>query len=414
MTARTTAANNQVDAVPIALPIDSPGIAKTAQTYIGGHSKLALAGGHWLQQLDASWSSTENNNIDPVTGPRSEAGGDRYKLNYQNTALFGFAGPLPTQHSATLAVDYEHARYVQRGTASPFGDPNQNRQRNMAGLVGEYRIALPQAVTLSGSVRHDFDSDFRDVTTYRGALTWQLAATDTAFNLAYGTGQKAPTFIERYGFASSISFPFVGNANLKPAQSHGWEMGVSQSLWQDKLRVNATYFSERLENEILGFVKQGAFFTAVNLPGSSLRDGIELALAASLPAGFAAHSSYTYLDATARDNTSGLLKDEVRRPHHQVSGDLNWQAPNGRVRANLYANYSGEQRDFDFQTFPATRVALKNFLVVGAGTSYAISRWVEVYARVDNAFNQHYEEILGYQSLGIAGYAGIRLRYDRL
>ena len=414
LTARTTAANNQVDAVPIALPIDSPGVAKTDQTYIGTHAKLALAGGHWLQQLDATWSSTDNDNVDPTTGPPSEVGGDRYKLSYQNTALFALAGLLPSQHSATLAVDYEYASYVQRGTASFFGDPNLHRHMNMAGLVGEYRVSLPRAIALSGSVRHDFDSEFRDVTTYRGALTWQFAPTASAFNLAYGTGQKAPTFTERFGFASSILFPFFGNSALKPAQSHGWEIGLSQPLFAGRLRVNATYFSERLDNEILGFVRQGAFFTAVNLPGTSLRDGIEIALSATLPVGFTASTSYTYLDATARDHVSGHLEDEVRRPHHQVSGNLTWNAPGGRWHTNVYLNYSGQQRDFDFQSFPATRVDLKNFTVLGASATYDVARWLEVYARVDNALDERYEEILGYQAPGIAGYAGLRLRYDRM
>ncbi len=35
------------------------------------------------------------------------------------------------------------------------------------GLVGEYRVDLPHALGLSASVRHDFNSDFRDVTTWR-------------------------------------------------------------------------------------------------------------------------------------------------------------------------------------------------------------------------------------------------------
>ena len=416
MTARTTAANNQYDS-GFPLPTDTAAVAKTDQSYIGTHGKLALADGHWLQQIDLTWSKTGNDNVDPSAAFLNSVDGERYKANYQNTLRFALAGPMPSRHSVTIAVDHQHATFDQSGPAAPGFDPNQHQHMNMTGLVGEYRIELPYEVSLSGSIRHDFDSQFDDVTTYRGALTWLLTPTATTFNLAYGTGQKAPTFIDRFGYFKfdAQANPFVGNPKLKPSQSHGWEIGFSQPLLAERLRLNVTWFSERLEDEILGYTQIGnLLFSAVNLPGTSIRDGLEFALNARLPAGFSASTSYTYLDAIARDVTSHLLKDEVRRPHHQLGANLGWASPSQRIHADLHMHYTGEQHDLFFGTFPAQAVALENFTVVGMSASYDVTRSLQVYARLDNVFDEHYEEVLGYQAPGVAGFMGLRLSYDRL
>ena len=76
-------------------------------------------------------------------------------------------------------------------------------------------------------------------------------------------------------------------------------------------------------------------------------------------------------------------------------------------------HYTGEQRDLFFGTFPAQPVTLKNFTVVGMSASYTVTRWLELHARVDNALDERYEEVLGYQAPGVAGYLGLRLTYDR-
>ena len=44
--------------------------------------------------------------------------------------------------------------------------------------------------------------------------------------------------------------------------------------------------------------------------------------------------------------------------------------------------------------------------------SYKVQPGVEIYGRVENVFNQKYEEIFGYNTPGIAAYAGVRLTFD--
>ena len=82
-----------------------------------------------------------------------------------------------------------------------------------------------------------------------------------------GTGIKNPTYTELYGFDPSS---FVGNPNLKPEKSKGWDAGIDQTFAGGDVLVTATYFSARLKDEI--FTDFSVFpFTAGNRTTTSTR-----------------------------------------------------------------------------------------------------------------------------------------------
>ena len=81
LTARNVDSHNQVDSDFITgLPVDTPGLTKTEQRYLGSHAKLALADGHWLQQVDGNWTATSNDNEDIAVGQDSSTDADRYEF----------------------------------------------------------------------------------------------------------------------------------------------------------------------------------------------------------------------------------------------------------------------------------------------------------------------------------------------
>ena len=417
-TARSSASENQVDSDFITgLPVDTPGLAETDQTYVGTHADLALFDKRWLQRIDLNWTSTANDNRDTAVFLESSTDTDRYEVTYQSTVHAMSERFLPARHRLTFALDHEHDRFVQRGPVTVFGDPNQRRTLDATGVVGEYHVSLPAAVALSASVRRDDNSDFRNATTWRGAASWALPGSGTAVSVAYGTGQKAPTFLERFGFSSGGLFgpTFIGNRALKPERSRGWEVNIGQGLWDERLRVQATWFSERLEDEIFGFAvdASGARATAVNQAGVSRRDGLEWAANAQLARHLTLTASYTYLDATELDRVTAAREDEVRRPRHQGAASLNWRDAAGRVQANIHLTHRGAQDDLAFlaPSFAQQRVRLAPFTVVGASLSYAFNPHLTAFARVDNAFDESYEEVLGFEQPGIAGFAGLRWRF---
>ena len=140
--------------------------------------------------------------------------------------------------------------------------------------------------------------------------------------------------------------------------------------------------------------------TARNMSGKSERSGVEAVASADLVDGLSLSGAYTYTQSTA----SGI--QELRRPHHIGSVDLDYRFAGGKGTAALGADIHGSQRDTDFSTF--TTVTLHGYTLVHLAGSYDIGGGLALTGRIENALNEHYEEVLGYRTEGFAAYAGIR------
>ena len=68
---------------------------------------------------------------------------------------------------------------------------------------------------------------------------------------------------EQFG---SVLGLFVGNPNLVPEETVGWDIGVEYTLPGGTTSVDTTYFKANLQNEIAGFGN-----TLINLDGESTR-----------------------------------------------------------------------------------------------------------------------------------------------
>ncbi len=59
--------------------------------------------------------------------------------------------------------------------------------------------------------------------------------------------------------------------------------------------------------------------------------------------------------------------------------------------------------------FPTERVLLDAYWLLNATASYKITPAVEVFGRVENLLDRHYQEVYGYEAPPIAAYAGVKL-----
>lgn len=410
--ARVTDIQNDTDTGGITgIPVDSDGQSDTLLVYAAANVKASFFKDNWTHRIGGSWSRTDNKDKDLLDGTSGRVQGDKYSVDYQTDIRFVTPQLVSAEHLVTFALDYEERFFKQRGPISFGADPNQNRKIDTLGYVGEYRVRLFDVTTISGSVRYDDNSDFDDVTTFRVSLSQRLSSWGTALSVAYGTGQKDPTFFDRFGFSAGGLFPFVGNSNLAPERSKGWEVGVKQSLLDDRVLIGATVFSERLEDEINGFVIDLTTFTssAENVVGKSHRDGFELSANAALTDHLSVSASYTYLDANQIDLATGNRSDEVRRPRHQGVASMNYILQNGRGNINLHLTHSGDQDDVMFlaPVFAPQRVSLNNFTLLGFSGSWRLLEQLSVFVRAENMLDSDYQEVFGYQAPGASAYLGV-------
>ena len=67
---------------------------------------------------------------------------------------------------------------------------------------------------------------------------------------------------------------------------------------------------------------------------------------------------------------------------------------------------------FSAITFSSERVTLDEYWLVTAAASYKVAPGVELYGRVENLLDDNYQEIFGFETAGVAAYAGVRISYE--
>jgi vitamin B12 transporter len=389
--ARVTHSEGDGDDAGFGAPVDSADTYTYNAFYGLLGADLSLLDGAWTHSLRAQYVDASRR--DESAFP-NYVDGTREKASYVTTHRFGDGA---ARHTLTGAIDYERETYQNVTPVSVFVPPTARAERTLetTGYVLAYDLALNDRFGLGVAARHDSNSEFDDASTYRVNASYRL--TDALrVRGAFGTGVKNPTNYELYGFDPPF---FVGNPDLQPEESSGWEVGAD---WRTtSLDLGLAYFSSELENEITG----GFFSTPSNLATTSEQRGIEATLAARFGEHWTFDATYAWLDA----EQSGV--QEIRRPEHSGSVALFWRTADDRGGLGAVVRYSGEVTDDDFATFPATRVSLDGFTTVALTADWRLSDHVQLYGRVENASDETYEQAVGYRAPGMGAYAGVRASF---
>lgn len=83
-------------------------------------------------------------------------------------------------------------------------------------------------------------------------------------------------------------------------------------------------------------------------------------------------------------------------------------------RARLFGEiiYNGEMEDLEFiNATPQNRVTLDEYVLVNVGGSFKVNETVEFYGRIENLFDEDYEEIFGFNTQGRTAFAGIKATF---
>ncbi|MCP5459655.1 MAG: TonB-dependent receptor [Gammaproteobacteria bacterium] len=374
--------------------IDGDNEQSTDQFYGLLQGKLSLYDGRWEQVVNAGLTDTDNDFFED--GLRTSGNqGKRIKYDYQSNVYFDADN---ASHTLVLAAERQKETFKQRG-GTPDDLSNQDQEMISYGYVAEYRLGLWDQLFLSGAARYDDNDRFQDKTTYRLTGAYVHPDSATRFHTSYGTGIKNPTFTELFGYYPGS---FVGNPDLKPEQSRGWDVGVEQPFSDGDWVADLTYFHTDLEDEIITVFDSETFLSSVaNEQGKSRRQGVELSLKANLWDGLSVTGAYTYTDSKDPDGAQ-----EVRQPRNAASLDVNYRFLDNRANVNLGIVYQGERKDLDFTTLPSGQVTLDDYTLVNLRGTYRINDHWRVFGRIDNLLDTDYQDVFGYNTSGIGVYAG--------
>src|SRR5438132_4970828 len=215
-------------------------------------------------------------NEDGFVGP-TRALFERTQVDYQNDLR-------PTLW-LTLTSGFFYSR-VNAGQERPFVifGPTfvSDHTEEIAGFLQATLTPIENLIFVAGG-RFDHFNQFGGVWTYRFAGSYKIDKTNTTLHSSVATGFSPP---------SSQDKIFGNNFGLKPERDLGWDIGVEQRLWENRVTVGLTYFHNDLSN-VIGF---NGLFQTLNL-GAGETQGLEAELRAQPVANVVFTASYTYLDA---------------------------------------------------------------------------------------------------------------------
>jgi vitamin B12 transporter len=248
-------------------------------------------------------------------------------------------------------------------------------------------------LTLTGGVRHDDYSQYGGQTTFGGNFAYTPNQGKTVLRGTYAEGFRAPTLTEAL-------LPF-GNTSLKPETAKSFDLGLEHSLMDGAISASATYFHRASRNLItFSFIT----FQSENISRARAA-GLELGLALRPSGALQVNANYSIVDAASRSTDATFGNRLARRPKDQASLSIDWTSP-WRLSLGSTVTITGDS----FDNLTNTR-RLDGFVLGSIRASYPISTALEVYGRVENLFDEHYQTVSGYGTYGRNAYLGVRAKF---
>ncbi|WP_447740082.1 TonB-dependent receptor domain-containing protein [Aeromonas veronii] len=263
----------------------------------------------------------------------------------------------------------EEMKSDSRSYGKTFSAPNRDNTGLFA--VGSYRW---QALLWELSGRTDDNQQYGRHNTWSAASGLDIDENHNV-RLSYGTGFKAPTFMDLY-------YPGYENPALKPEESKNLELDFSGRYtgWD----WSANFYRNQIQNLIQC---QKGYITCTKGNTDADIEGIELAL--SLDTWLVHHDfNYDYTRAKDKNENDQQL---LRRAKHKGAWLTSFTT--GQMTWSTEVLYVGERLDVG-------NVELSPYTLVNLGATYAATNQLTLGGRIDNLFDRNYEVAKGYASPG--------------
>lgn len=381
---------------------DSPeyGITEEFVGYAG--LNVALFDGRFRNRFAYGYTDTRRDNFNPGGNPDHtfDAKGRNERIEYQGTF------DIAQGWTAIVGAENERSRFFS--ASPPFSEAEGKAE--ITSFYGQLSAEPLSGLTLTGGVRHDDHKTYGGQTLFQAGAVWALE-TGTILRANYGEAFKAPSLYQL--------FSEYGNTTLRPEEAEGWEAGIEQHLFDDALTLGATWFDRDTTNQI-------DFFSCFGTTGDPLcvnpdtglsrfgyyantarthAQGIELGAAARIGTRFTLSGNYSWIEAENRVAGANFGNWLPRRPREtaNLSADYDWAFG---LSTGFAVRWSGKSYDNASNT-----TVLDAYTLVDLRAEYALSDNVRLFGRVENLFDEEYETVRNYGTLGRSVYAGIRTRF---
>ncbi|MDI6890052.1 MAG: TonB-dependent receptor [Thermodesulfovibrionales bacterium] len=375
-------------------------VSDSKQLFLRTQGSLLLFNGLWEQKLGFSLSNHDRDYRDdkdaqhPHDSSRGFYNGKMRKVDWQHNLY------LHKTNTLTIGVEYEEERgeseYSWESAWGPGKSVFPEKSANTKGAYIQDKIALYESFFVTLGIRVDDHSRFGSETLYRIAPAYLFKKTGTKIKATYGTGFKAPSLYQLY--APATAWGPIGNENLKPERSKGWDVGMEQYLFQGRLTLGATYFRNDFE-DLIDFDWAKGY---INIAEAKTEGAEIFASVRPIIKDLSVRLGYTYTDTEDKKTGQRLL----RKPMNKGSLNLNYLfLKKGSVNVDII--YVGRRDDLNPDTYERAKAG--DYTLVNLAASYDISKNIQVFGRVENLLDRDYEEVSGYGTPRFTLFGGIKI-----
>jgi vitamin B12 transporter len=332
-----------------------------------------------------------------------------------NHVAFEYQGDYSERTWAHSTFGYR----IENETASfeyPEFPPATSGQRLNQDAYLQQQITLGRLSIIAGG-RFVHSSTFGNTGVPRVALMLQALKggeifSGTRLRFSYATAYMEPDFTETFAGPPY----YVPNKGLLPVRTRAFEAGLQQNFLAGRWILNATYFNNLFHDQIEYGINAEGLGQYFNVQ-QSFAQGAEFQIDGKLWKKLSLDAAYTYTSSEILENPLCTPTNPcfypyapgdplLRRPKHSGTMLLNYLG--ARWSANLSGSFVGRRPDSDFVDDLVNHAA--GYARIDLGGWYAITSRVTAYANVGNAFNAHYNEVVGYPALTANFRAGLRFR----
>ena len=305
-----------------------------------------------------------------------------------------------TNNNLTFGADGDRRLYRYQGNTG-FGKYNkiafgfEKEESNVSldklsidSLFLLYQFQPIKDLVVSAGIRNDDNKGFSSKTTRKIAAAYKLSE-NISIKSSWGEGFKVPTIFQTTFFCCGAN---SANTNIRPEVSTSYDLGFDFSL-KDKFSFSLIYFKQDVNNQINFSFSLGGYEN-IDFVES---DGFEISSNSKVSETVNLFINYSYIDSI---DGNGLRLINIPKD----SGELVLTyAPSSKLSGSMALKYNGSEI--------STYGNLNSWSRVDINLFYKLNNFSEVYFRVENLFDEDYQQVFGYGTPDRSGLVGIKVTF---
>lgn len=301
-----------------------------------------------------------------------------------------YLGNIAINQNASIVFGIDHKNEEMASGADDLS-------REQTGVYAEYQGRYFDRLYLTAGLRQDDNDDFGKHNSYRVSTAYLIPMGENVLKLkaSASDGFRAPSLYELAYNTGPWAYSPAADVQLKEEQSQGYDAGLEFFI-DEHTQLEAVYFDQTIEDEI--FFDSAFWSGYLQARGENESTGVELAAQHQSSELWSVSANFTYNDTETADGDP-----RVRRPK-QLANARFALYPLADLSLHLNWRASRNARAVDGSK-------LDDYEVFDLGASYDLLSSLSLFARVENLLNEEYQEVVGYNTSGRAGYVGARFHF---